>query len=86
MENESIESTDMSQFQRRRGKSGVARKTPPTTWGQLNALVGTERSDLILEYRAHGMDVADLCFYLLKTYKSTFLAPPKKAPEVPTKN
>jgi len=86
MENIPIDEIDTTQFLKRRGKSGVARKTPPTTWGQLNALVGTERSDLILEYRAHGMDVADLCFYILKTYKSSFLKPRKTTPEVPTKN
>jgi len=81
----SIEATDMGQFYRKAKIKSDTGKIPKT-YAYMVADLGTQRSDLLLEYRNSGVDTVDLCFYLLKTYKSTFLAPPKKAPEVPTKN
>lgn len=85
METETIESIEMGQFHRKAKTRGDTNKIPKT-YAYMVADLVTPRSDLLLEYRNSGVDTVDLCFYLLKTYKSTFLASVKKAPEVPTKN
>ena len=84
MENVPIEEIDTTQFLKHRGKSGKSKE--PWVYGYVNAPVGSERGNLIEEYRENGLNVRDLCFYLLKTYKTTFFARAKKVPEVPTKN